>query len=108
MDTDRRDEWKEFVEDRDDFNTLSQLVRASVEEKIQRLKDKEEGKTKEDKVIENALEAQISRVISNLNDNEDLLKRLLTNQVDPDTHRKITKEVVHEENQQQLNDFNSL
>ncbi|MDL0118272.1 hypothetical protein PNQ29_00665 [Halobacterium salinarum] len=65
-----RDEWKDAVEYSDQFSSLSQLVRYSVNQEIRRIEDRQEGEmTKEEKEILSKIEHEGSRT-------RDLLKEI--------------------------------
>jgi len=60
----KRDEWKEAVDDSDQYNSVSQLIRHSVDQQIGRIEDETEGMTKEQKEIIDQIEAENGRIRS--------------------------------------------
>ncbi|MFC6863853.1 hypothetical protein ACFQGE_10285 [Halomicroarcula sp. GCM10025817] len=72
-----RDEWKDAVEYSDQFSSLSQLVRYSVEQEIRRIEDRQEGDlTKEEKEILSKIEHEENRTRDILRDIQEKLNEL--------------------------------
>lgn len=72
-----RDEWKEAVEYSDQFSSLSQLVRYSVNQETRRIEDRQEGElTKEEKEILSKIEHEESRTRDILREIQEKLNEL--------------------------------
>lgn len=94
---DEQDDWESFVDDSPQFNTKSQLVRASVEEKIQREKDKEDGDlTKEQKEIITEMRSEFDRTYNKLEKIIELSESIKELQINPDQLRDETMETLVE------------
>lgn len=83
------DEWKDAMERSDQFSSLSQLVRYSVNQEIQRIEDRQEGNlSKEEKEILSKIEHEESRTRDLLKEIEDRLEEL------QNTHLSISEAQV--------------
>lgn len=77
MKKDDRDNWKEMVEYSDQFNSLSQLVRYSVNQEIRRIEDRQEGEmTKEEREVIDRIKAEHGRTRDILSEIQDLAEEL--------------------------------
>lgn len=97
-----RDEWKEAVEESEQFTSLSQLVRYSVEQEIRRIKDRQEGElTKEEQEVMDKVESEHALT-------RDLISKLeeLTEQVKETTITESDLEAMnHQQTQTILANF---
>ena len=102
----KRDEWADFVENSDDINTTSELIRRAVQDFIQRAEvaDKD-GFSKEQKEIIETIESQTDHIITDLDDLERILERISDTQSDSDEQYEIafqaTMEALEAYNQKQ-------
>lgn len=102
MSKDERDIWKEAVEESDQFNSLSQLVRYSVKQEIRRIEDRQEGEmTKEEKEVIDRIKAEHGRTRDILEEIKNLAEELEQTSLTTTEAEAIT----HQQTQTLLNNF---
>lgn len=111
LDTERRDEWADFVEDSDDLNTTSELIRRAVSDYIQRSEDKAEGMSKEQQEILDALETNTDIVRDDIQDFKDILDSIQRLQRDESEEYEVvyqaTREALRAYDQEQSEEDNN-
>lgn len=108
MDEEKRDQWKEHVEDNTEYSTISQLVRSAVKEQIQRDNREDDDLTKEQKIILNRIQSENARVIDLIENVQAIAEEIEGKQITLSDHETITTQVVHQENQRLLREFSGV
>lgn len=96
LDKDRRDEWADFVENSDDLNTTSELIRRAVSDYIQRSEDTESGLSKEQQEILDALETNTELVRDDIRDFNDILDSIQRLQRDESEEYEVVYQATRE------------
>jgi len=100
MEKSKRDEWKEAVNSSEQFGSLSQLVRYSVDQQIGRMG--EEGMSKEEKEIMDKMEAENSRLRTLMEDMQETMEEI------QESHLSTTEAeaLAHNQTQTLIQEFN--
>lgn len=96
----KRDDWKEVVEESEQFSSLSQLIRYSVDQQIGRMGEDE--MSKEEKEIMDKMEAENSRLRSLMEDMQQTIEEI------QESHLSTTEAeaLSHNQTQTLIQEFN--
>ena len=95
----KRDEWKEVVDDSDQFGSVSQLVRFAVDQQIGRMGEDE--MSKEEKEIMDKMESENSRLRSQLDDVQSILENIQESHLT----QSEAEAIAHNHTQTLINEF---
>lgn len=102
LDEDTRDEWKDVVDDSNQYGTISQLIRSAVDEKIKRLEDESEGElSREEQNIVDKIKAENMRVLDKLEAIEELGEEIKDSQLTT----LEAEDMIHQQSQTLLREF---
>ena len=101
MKKEERDEWKQAVENSDQFSSLSQLIRYATKQEMRRIEDRQEGgMSKEEREVIDKIKAQHGRTRDALDDIKEIVEHLdgivlTTSESEAITHKQTQTLIQH-------------